>query len=454
METRKKFKKEINLNKISLKKISLFLLIFLPFAIIVGQAPSDIIVSTISILFLVNSIIQKDWSWIKIKWIKIIFFLWIYLIFASFFALDIKTALEHSVLFLRFFIFAVALQYWVLNDKRFLTYILYSVSVAFIFVFIDTFYQFLHFDLTKGYGPDILGYYSNDHFRLTGPFRSNIPGAYLSKFFFIVFLFTIVKLKKSKNDSLLFVPLVTLSFFLVFLTGEAMSFASIGLGLLILFLLEKKFRKKIIFSLIILFCLIFLAVKFNPIWNKIEIVEKNPWHNGTVYQINLPCKNNKNEICKQKFETQPFFYEVLNNFSKSAYWETYNQAITIWKDHPFFGIGIKNYTNACKLEKYKENLRYFFCTTHPHNFYIQWLLETGVLGLLGFITLLFIWFKYFFETISKNINPLIYAPILTLFVLFWPIMSTGSFFSNRNATMNWFIIALCLAITNLRNKKV
>jgi O-antigen ligase len=206
--------------------------------------------------------------------------------------------------------------------------------------------------------------------------------------------------------------------------------------------------------LIILFCLIFLAVKFNPIWNKIEIVEKNPWHNGTVYQINLPCKNNKNEICKQKFETQPFFYEVLNNFSKSAYWETYNQAITIWKDHPFFGIGIKNYTNACKLEKYKENLRYFFCTTHPHNFYIQWLLETGVLGLLGFITLLFIWFKYFFKTISKNINPLIYAPILTLFVLFWPIMSTGSFFSNRNATMNWFIIALCLAITNLRNKKV
>ena len=454
METRKKFKKEINLDKTSLKKISLFLLILLPFAIIIGQAPSDIIISTISILFLANSIMQNNWSWTKIKWIKIIFFLWIYLIFASFFALDIKTAFEHSVLFLRFFIFAAALQCWILTDKKFLTYILYSVLIAFIFVFIDTFYQFLHFDLIKGYGPDILGYYSNDHFRLTGPFRSNIPGAYLSKFFFIVFLFTIIKLKKSKNDNFLFIPLVVLSFFLVFLTGEAMSFASIGLGLLILFLLEKKFRKKIFFSLVILFCLIFLSIKFNPIWNKIEIVEKNPWHNGTVYQINVPCKNNKNEICKQKFETQPFFYEVLTNFSKTAYWETYAQAITIWKDHPFFGIGIKNYTNACKSEKYKENLRYFFCTTHPHNFYIQWLLETGVLGLLGFITLLFIWFKYFIKDISKNINPLIYAPILTLFVLFWPIMSTGSFFSNRNATMNWFIIALCLAITNLRNKKV
>ena len=105
------------MNRISLKKISLFLLILLPFAIIIGQAPSDIIVSTISILFLLNSIIQKDWSWIKIKWIKIVFFLWIYLIFASFFALETKIAFSHSILFVRFFIFAVALQYWVLISE-------------------------------------------------------------------------------------------------------------------------------------------------------------------------------------------------------------------------------------------------------------------------------------------------------------------------------------------------
>tara|TARA_Y100000590_G_scaffold29630_1_gene33061 strand:- start:187 stop:1515 length:1329 start_codon:yes stop_codon:yes gene_type:complete len=442
------------LNKVNLKKISLFLLFLLPFAIIVGQAPSDIIVSTISILFLSNSIIQNDFSWIKIKWVKIIFLLWIYLICASFFALDIKIALEHSILFLRFFIFAVALQYWILTNKKFLKYVLYSISLAFVFVSIDTFYQFLNFDLAKGYGPNILGYYSNDHFRLTGPFRSNIPGAYLSKFFFIIFLFTIFKIQKSKNYNLIFIFLIIFIFFLIFLTGEAMSFASIGLGLLILFLLEKKFRKKIIISSCILLCSIFFAVKFNPIWNKIEIIEKNPWHNGTIYEVEIPCENNKNEICKKRFATQPFFYEVLKNFSKSAYWETYNQAIIIWKDYPFFGIGIKNYTNACKLEKYKENIKHFFCTTHPHNFYVQWLLETGLFGLIGFILLLFNWFKYFIKNINKSTNSLIYAPILTFFVLFWPIMSTGSFFSNRNATMNWFIIALCLVIKNLIKKKV
>ena len=451
MEARKKFKK-INLFKINLKNISFFLLSLLPFAIIIGQAPSDIIISLISIFFLINCILKNDWKWIKIKWIKFIFLLWIYLIFASFFALNLKIAFEHSILFLRFFIFAISLQYWIITDKKFLNYIFYSLTIAFIFVFIDTFYQFLNFDLSKGYGPDILGYYSNDHFRLTGPFRSNIPGAYLSKFFFLVFLFILIKFKENKKN-IIFLCFIIASFLLIFLTGEAMSFASIGLGLIILFLFEKKYRKKIIYSLGITFFLIFLVVKYNPVWNKIEIIEKNPWHNGTVYEVKVKCEHDKNKLCKKKFKTQPFFYEVISNFKESAYWETYNQAFTIWKDYPLFGIGIKNYTNACKLDKYKNNLKYFFCTTHPHNFYIQWLLETGIIGLIGFLILLFLWFESFIKNIDKQ-NPLLYAPILTLFVLFWPIMSTGSFFSNRNATMNWFIIGLCLAIIKFKNKKV
>ena len=72
---------------------------------------------------------------------------------------------------------------------------------------------------------------------------------------------------------------------------------------------------------------------------------------------------------------------------------------------------------------------------------------------MGFITLIFLWFQFFIKNIDKK-NSLLYAPILTLFVLFWPIMSTGSFFSNRNATMNWFIIGLCLAISTFKNKKL
>ena len=440
------------MKRINLKNFSLFLIILLPFAIILGQAPSDIIVSSVSILFLTNSIIHKDWSWLKIKWIKIVFLLWLYLIFASFFSLDKEISFSHSILFVRFFIFAVALEYWVLSEKRNLNYVLYSLGLAFLIVSLDTFYQFLNFDLSKGYGPDFFGFYSNDHFRLTGPFRSNIPGAYMSKFFFIILLFSFIKSKKFGKNNFVFISLITSIFYLVFLTGEAMSFASMGLGIFVLFLLEKKLRKQIIFSTSIVFILILFTIKFNPVWKKIEIVETNPWHNGTIYEVRIPCDDDASKLCKKTYKTQPFFYEVLTNFSKTAYWETYNQAFLIWKDFPLFGIGIKNYTNACNLSKYKENLKKFFCTTHPHNFYIQWLVETGVFGFIGFIFLVVSWFNHFMRFALKRLDPLLYGPILSLFVLFWPIMSTGSFFSNRNATMNWFVMALCLSIIQLKKK--
>ncbi len=443
--------------KINLENIAFVLTLLIPFAIILGQAPSDILVSSISILFIINSFIHKDWSWTRIKWVKIIFFVWVYLIFASFFALDKTIGISHSILFVRFFLFAIALQYWVLSRPNYLKTLLYLLTISFGLVLFDTLIQFLNFDPVKGYGPDLLGFYSNDHFRLTGPFRSNIPGAYLSKYFyvvlcFILFLTTNLKLKMKEW---IIVPIISLVFFVVFATGEAMSFASMGLGLVIFFFLTKKYKKKLIVCVPIVSILIFLIIKYNPVWQKIEILENNAWHNGTVYEIEIPCENNESQKCKKTFETQPFFTDVLKNFSETAYAETYKQSIIIWKDYPLTGIGIKNYTKACKLDKYRKNIKYFFCTTHPHNFYIQWLLETGILGLIGFLILLSYWFKHFLIKIKReNIKVLFFSPIITLCIIFWPIMSTGSFFSNRNASMNWFIIGVCLAINSLRKKKI
>ena len=443
--------------KINLENVAFVLTLLLPFAIIIGQAPSDILVSSISILFLINSLVYKDWSWIKIKWVKIIFFIWFYLIFASLLSLDKSIGISHSILFLRFFLFAIALQYWVLSKPKYLKILLYFLTIGFTFVLFDTLIQFLNFDSIKGYGPDLLGFYSNDHFRLTGPFRSNIPGAYLSKYFYVVLFFILFQTKKLKLKikEWLIVPILSIVFFIVFATGEAMSFASMGLGLIIFFFLTKKYKTKLLFCIPIISIMILLIFKYNPAWQEIKILENNAWHNGTVYEIEIPCENNESQKCKKTFKTQPFFTEVLRNFSQTAYAETYRQSIIIWKDYPLTGIGIKNYTKACKLDEYKKNIKHFFCTTHPHNFYIQWLLETGILGLIGFLILLTTWFKYFLIRKKRdNIKVLFFSPIITLCIIFWPFMSTGSFFSNRNASMNWFIIAVCLSINSLRKKKI
>ena len=83
------------------------------------------------------------------SYIKIIFFIWFYLIFASLLSLDKSIGISHSILFLRFFLFAIALQYWVLSKPKYLKILLYFLTIGFTFVLFDTLIQFLNFDSIK-----------------------------------------------------------------------------------------------------------------------------------------------------------------------------------------------------------------------------------------------------------------------------------------------------------------
>ena len=117
--------------------------------------------------------------------------------------------------------------------------------------------------------------------------------------------------------------------------------------------------------------------------------------------------------------------------------KTFNE---IYKDNIIFGSGIKTFRLECSKEEYskiksaKSDIR---CSTHPHNIYFEIISETGSLGVLFFL-LLFIFFikdtKLFSrENLTKNPE----IPVL-IFIYFWPIQSTGSFFFN----LEWFFLSI------------
>ncbi len=62
-------------------------------------------------------------------------------------------------------------------------------------------------------------------------------------------------------------------------------------------------------------------------------------------------------------------------------------SIEIFKDNPILGVGPKKFRFECGKEKY--NISKFSCSTHPHNFYIQLLAETGIVGSIIPLILLF-----------------------------------------------------------------
>ena len=119
----------------------------------------------------------------------------------------------------------------------------------------------------------------------------------------------------------------------------------------------------------------------------------------------------------------------------------------MYKDNLFFGIGLNNYNDLCQTQEYKNQLKNIDCVTHPHNFYLQWLIETGPICLLLFILYLY----YIFRYINRNQNSEIkLLCIITMIILFWPIMSTGSLTKNWYGISTFYILSICISIHKLR----
>ena len=113
------------------------------------------------------------------------------------------------------------------------------------------------------------------------------------------------------------------------------------------------------------------------------------------------------------------------------------------------------YFDQCE-EVCKNNKKYKFlsknygnCSSHPHNFYLQWLIEAGIIGFLMFIIFIFYIFKSFYKSrhlYSSKIG------FISLIIIFWPIMSTGSLLKNWHGIETFFIIGISLLLSKKLSK--
>ena len=155
---------------------------------------------------------------------------------------------------------------------------------------------------------------------------------------------------------------------------------------------------------------------------------------------------------KKIINLQPSFVKVLQNFSSSAYGEIYSVGISIFLDNPITGVGISNYQTSCiNINEYKQIMVNYECASHPHNLYIQWLSEGGIVTFSSFLLLLFsiLYFLFF----GRNNYIFKYVSIACILILFWPIMSTGSLIKNWNGVLTFYIIAICISLNRIKINK-
>ena len=126
----------------------------------------------------------------------------------------------------------------------------------------------------------------------------------------------------------------------------------------------------------------------------------------------------------------------------------YQSGFSVFKNHPFFGVGNKNYRHVTCAETAKSN---YICNTHPHQIYFEFLAEHG---LIGTMILLFILFNLIFSELKVILQSKNYIQIgcfVYLVILFVPFLPSGAFFGDYSLTVFWLNLSIMYSINKRTN---
>lgn len=421
----------LDLNPNFLKITLITLISIFPLTIIFRSAAININTLIISIIVLFFICKKKNFFLFKDNLIIyiIIFFSFIFLntIF-SFKNLEllIKSVGNFRYLFLSLGVF-FALSKMSLTNKNIFIYLNLIIIVLIGF---DIFYQYIFNQNIFGFPPGMCEKNYINCTRFSGIFGSElIAGAFISQIGLLnLFLINDLELKK-KLYNLIILIFGLFLFLVILLTGERNALLIFIITLFFFFL----FNKKLITFLIINFFLFVLLI----------LIAQNSHSIKSRYINLLDGWNSSKELTiKKKIINSPWSYH-------------YQAAFELFTQKPILGHGPKSFRIKCKDTKIEKKLieqreyysDYRSCSTHPHNYMMEFLSEHGIIGFLlfflFFIKIFLSIFKLRHRIINKNLYLTIGIGSLLLAIIF-PFKPSGSFFSTFNASILFYIFGFFL----------
>ena len=401
----------MNLNYSNSVLINLIIASIIPF-LIWGPFFPDLIVSISALFFLYYLLKKNNFYYLNIK--PFIIFL-VFCIITSLISLeseDISLSIKSSLFYFRIGVFSCFIWYLIDQDKSILTYFYYALVLCFLALVIDGYVQYFT-------GINLTG------FKISGSRVSSffgdelIMGSYLSRLFPLLFALFLIK-KKQKYEIYFIGVLFILVDVLIFMSGERSAFFFLNLSTVFIIILIKEYQKfRLVTFIIAIICVLILSLNSSKLN---ERMFKSPAEDMGL------IKSSKEPV---------IFSTMHDSLIRTAY--------NMFKDQPIFGHGPKMFRVICKDEKYATGISP--CMTHPHNFYIQLLAETGIVGFLFLFSAL----VYVIYTALRQLKSIIFSQkrpltdyqvclLAGILITIWPFSPNGNFFNN------WLMIAYSLPV--------
>ena len=396
-----------------------WILLLFPFCQVMGPFWVNFSLILSSVIFLYELIKKNYYNEIKLNWIYFYLIFVFYNILHSFFATDILNSLQSSFFQFRYLLFSLFIFLCISNSKNIEFIIKFWLGLVLLVSF-DTIYQY--FFLKNIFGLPIRGV------RPSGLFgKELVVGAFIAYISVPVIFYYFNKFYNQNLKGKFLYSLIYLFLFTtVALTGERLSFLVFFISSIIIFIFNTSLKKFIILTMTLIIFLITI------------------YFNSSSFNSRVKDFNN-----------------ILANFYDSSYGRLWESGYLLFEKNKIFGVGLKNYRVDCdnQIDPRPESIPQF-CSTHPHNFVLEILSETGLVGFFIFFIFFFYLIFYFKNKIRylrsdiafKKYSSLLYGNILILLIYVWPLKTSGSFFTTWNGSFFWLNLGIALLITKKKIK--
>ena len=383
-----------------IKAVSILCACLIPI-LVTGPFLPDLIVSILSLCFLYYSFKNKIYGVFCNKYFYTFIIFCLICILSSLLSDNIIYSLKASLFYLRIGVFALLISYLIDQNKKILDYFYYTFIITFSILIIDGYTQYFT-------GSNLFGY-KIQGIRVSSFFGNElILGSYLSRLSPLLFALFVVRKNKNFIEVSGFSTLFILIGGLVFLSGERASFILLNISNVFIFLFIHKYKwQRLCIFVFSMFLVIFFTLNDYKLYDR---------------YIASPIKGMNLDSSEKKI-----FSPAHDSLIRTAW--------SMFLDKPIIGHGPKLFRIKCSDPKYAKGEN--FCDTHPHNFYVQLLAETGVVGfsfLAGlFFHLIYLITKHIYDYIRNKkyfLSDYQICLLSGLLITIWPLTTNGNIFTN------------------------